>query len=116
MSNAEILDLLKDISTRLGRLELKSGVKRGDSGSGSEEEVAEYVLAFDEFRKDKVAAFVAAFKKLELTEMAQQVENGFEGMRTLFDMASKCFKPTSQADLMKYADGMVQQVKATQIF
>ena len=45
MSNAEILDLLKDISTRLGRLELKSGVKRSDSGS--EEEVAEYVTAFD---------------------------------------------------------------------
>jgi adenylyl cyclase-associated protein len=113
MSNAEILDLLKGISARLGRLELKSGIQSGGPGPDAEEEVAENVLAFDAFRKDKVAAFSAACKKIQLTEMAEQVESGFNGMRTLFDMASKCFKPTSQADLMKYADGMVQQVKAS---
>lgn len=113
MSNAEVLELLGTIAARLGRLELAVGVKGGGGGGGDTEETHPSVEAFDAQVKEKVVKFAAASEKIGLTDMAAQANEGYNGMRTLFDMASKCHKPASQGDVMKYADGMVKQVRAS---
>jgi adenylyl cyclase-associated protein len=115
MSNqdtAKILDALAQISSRLSKLEIAVGGKSSGGSGPDAEETAPQVEAFDTFNAEKVNAFAAACTALGIPEMAKQATDGFNNMRTLIDMGSKCYKP-EQGDLMKYASGMVDQVKGS---
>ncbi len=111
MSNQDILDALAKISTRLSNLEIAVGGKTSGGGD-DEDEKAPQVEAFEAFNGDKVKAFADACTAIGIPTMAKQVTDGFNNMGTLIDMGSKCFKP-DQGDLMKYAGGMVDQVKGS---
>ena len=112
MSNQDILNAIAGIAARLSKLEVAVTGKSGGSSGAEEEEKAPQVEAFEAFNADKVKAFADACTAIGIETMAKQVLDGFNNMGTLIDMGSKCYKP-DQGDLMKYASGMVDQVKAS---
>ena len=112
MSNQDILNAIAGIAARLSKLEVAVTGKSGGSAGAEEEEKAPQVEAFEAFNADKVKAFADACNAIGLEVMGKQVADGFNNMGTLIDMGSKCYKP-DQPDLMKYASGMVDQVKAS---
>jgi hypothetical protein len=109
MSNKDIMDLLKQISQRLAAVESKVG---GGSGGGDEGEGPKpSVIAADQFLATQVAAFTAACKAIDATDMAATATSAFSAMRTFIDMASQCYKPTDNKELMTLAGGMIAMIR-----
>ena len=110
MSNQDILDALAKISTRLSNLEIAVGGKTSGGGD-DEDEKAPQVEAFEAFNGDKVKAFADACTAIGIPTMAKQVTDGLTTWDS-YRYGFECFKP-DQGDLLKYAGGMVDQVKGS---
>ena len=105
------MDLLKQISQRLAAVESKVGGGSGGGGGGEDEGPKPSVIAADQFLATQVAAFTAACKAIDATDMAATATSAFSAMRTFIDMASQCYKPTDNKELMTLAGGMIAMIR-----
>jgi adenylyl cyclase-associated protein len=111
MSNSEVMDLLKQISARLARVEARVG---GGGGGGDDDEDAgpkPQVLACDTFLSGEVASFAAACSAIGAEDMGNTATAAYAAMRAFVDMASQCYKPTESAELMALAKPMIDQIR-----
>lgn len=111
MSNKDIMDMLKQISQRLAAVESKVGGGSGGGGGGEDEGPKPSVIAADQFLANEVAAFAAACKAIDATDMAATATSAFSAMRTFIDMASQCYKPTDSKELMTLAGDMIAMIR-----
>ena len=116
MSNSEVMDMLKQISARLARVESKVG--GGGGGGGGDDDDDEnsgpkpQTVACEVFINDFVTPFATACSAVGAEDMSANVTAAFSAMRTFVDMASVCYKPTDQAELMALAKPMIDQIRA----
>jgi adenylyl cyclase-associated protein len=111
MSNKEIMDMLKQISDRLGRVEARVGGGGGGGDDDDESGPKPCVIAYDAFLSTKVKDFAAACAKIDANDMGETATKAFTALRAFIDMASQCYRPTDNNELMALAKPMIDQIR-----
>ena len=83
-NHAEVMALLREISTQLSDVQASVKTRKGGASSGGaaeEEELKEQVEALDTWLKDKVEPFAAQCEKIGAPEIGVQAKAGYKALR-----------------------------------